>query len=55
MQKKKKQVQIENWAKKVTKNHLQETISLLSLPANSDTLTHMPGEVRQEVMFAFLQ
>ena len=41
--------------KKVRKEFLQETISLLSLPANSDVLTHMPRELRREVIFVFLQ
>ena len=33
----------------------EEKISLLSLPENSEVLTHMPREVRKEVMFVFLQ
>ena len=41
--------------KKVGKEYLQETISLLPLPANSDVLTHMPHKMRQEVIFVFLQ
>ena len=41
--------------KKVRKEYLQETISLLPLPTNSGVLTHMPREVQQEVMFIFLQ
>ena len=41
--------------KKGRKEFLQETISLLSLPANSDVLTHIPREVQQEVILVFLQ
>ena len=41
--------------KKVRKEYLQETISLLSLSANSEVLTNMPCEVQQELVFAFLQ
>ena len=41
--------------KKVRKEYLQETISLLSFPANSEVLSHIPSELRQEVMFVFLQ
>ena len=37
--------------KKVRKEYLQETILLLSLPANSDVLTHILREVQQEVIF----
>ena len=44
-----------NLYKKVRKEYLQEPISLLYLPANSDVLTHMPREVQQEVIFALLQ
>ena len=49
------QVKIQSCIKKVRKEYLQETISLLSLPENSDVLTHMPREVQQEVIFALLQ
>ena len=49
------QVQIKSGIKKVRKEYLQETISVLSLPANSEVLTHMEREVIQEVIFAFLQ
>ena len=49
----KDQVKIQSCIKKVRKEYLQETISLLSLPANSDVLTHMPREVRQEVILHF--
>ena len=51
----KSQVQIQSCIKKVTKEYLQETISLLSLPANSEVLNHIPHEVRQKMIFVFLQ
>ena len=34
--------------KKVRKEYMQEAISLLSLPANSNALTHILLEVRQD-------
>ena len=46
---------IMNEKKASTNLFLLETISLLSLPANSEELTHIPREVRQEVIFVFLQ
>ena len=42
----KNQVQIQTCIKKVTKEYLQETISLLSSLANSEVLTHIPRVVR---------
>ena len=41
--------------KKLRKEYVQETISLLFLPGNSEGLSHMPREVRQKLMFVFLQ
>ena len=49
------QVKVKSGIKKVRKEYLQETISLLSLPAHSEVLTQMPPEVIQEVIFVFLQ
>ena len=49
------QVKIKSGIKKVKKEYLQETISLLSLPAHSEVLTHMPREVIQEMIFGSLQ
>ena len=40
--------------KKVKKEYIQEAISLLSLPVNSDALIHMLRAVRQ-VIFALFQ
>ena len=48
-------VKVKSGIKKVRKEYLQETISLLSLPAHSEVLTQMPREVIQEVIFVFLQ
>ena len=41
--------------KKLRKEYVQKTISLLPLPGNSEGLSHMPHEVRQKLMFVFLQ
>ena len=49
------QVKVKSGIKKVRKEYLQETISLLSLPAHSEVLTEMPHEVIQEVILVFLQ
>ena len=49
------QVKVKSGIKKVRKEYLQETISLLSLPAHSEVLTQMSREVIQEVILVFLQ